>query len=1093
MSQDKVPELGQLAMVRRRPALIREVTKFTDSFTKNTQHILNVEYIDGWNFPSEDTLIWEKEIDARIISHLTLPDVGSPNSQPDPPEKFQAFLDAVKWSTQGKITHLIGLPDIFEPISFTSPWKSAVKIEDYQFYPVLKALLMPRVSLLLADDVGVGKTVEAGLIASELISQRGIRRILIICPASIQEQWQEEMKDKFNLDFVILDSAQVFKIQKTLGMDANPWTTSPRIITSMDYIRQPHILDYFEKGSSRLHPESAAVLPWDLLIVDEAHNLSPSRFGDDSLRCQMLRDISKYCEHRLFLTATPHNGFTVSFTGLLEILNPLRFKRKSFLDEKDHIQICTVLVRRLKSEINEKRAIPQFVNRKVEGIQLNLSNKEMELFEALRRYREKGIQLVSGGEKKEQYLGYFIFSILTKRLLSSSYAFARTWWNHIKGFELEEFGLEEAENSRKRAEMDIPEDEEKERRNSDAVRHGAGWLRKYADELTPFISDVSSILEDMGWTEEATARGAEGIPQFPSDAKWEALVKWIDHTLMLNGRFRDDERLIIFTEYKDTLDYLITRFEKEKGWTQPEIQILFGGAPEMSRSLIKQEFNDPQSQLRILVATDVAAEGLNLQTSCRYVIHQEVPWNPMRLEQRNGRVDRYGQGRNVVVSHFATDEDADIHFLSYVAHKVTQVREDLGSVGQVLDEAVIEHFSGRYIKEENVDHKIDAVITQTPEKEDLGDRDRGSSEDYQKTMQHLEATEMKLGLNEKNLAQLLSQSLQMENGSLKEGEPGIYRIETIPPSWERLITSTLRIQTERLHGALPKIVFDPKYFEVTGNAVPIFRPRNDTVLLRLGHPIMQKAMVVLKRQLWEESGTIKRWTVLQGDLPSGIDIAACLSCTITVRNKLGEVAHATTVEIPFILTRTGMRELDPDLWEEIERLDAFRLTNGQMTRWRPLIHECWLKSIDELKDKLERLREKTEADFTESFSKTYKEQQESLSRDYDERINMIELDKNPRTLEQLQRDLAKTREQYTQMRLTPEREEEALRQFLEARDRYLDAAWEQQHSNNMVLKERLEAEKNRILERVLPSRFTLSSVDVQPIAAKIIVRKGVYT
>lgn len=102
MAQDMVPELGQLAMVRRRPALIREVTQFVDSFTKTTQHVLQVEYIDGWNFPLEDTLIWEKEIDAQIISHLALPDIGSPGSQPDPPDKFQAFLDAVRWSTLGK-------------------------------------------------------------------------------------------------------------------------------------------------------------------------------------------------------------------------------------------------------------------------------------------------------------------------------------------------------------------------------------------------------------------------------------------------------------------------------------------------------------------------------------------------------------------------------------------------------------------------------------------------------------------------------------------------------------------------------------------------------------------------------------------------------------------------------------------------------------------------------------------------------------------------------------------------------------------------------------------------------------------------------
>lgn len=1094
MPNDMAPELGQLVMVRRRPALIREVTQFVDSYTKITQHVLNVEYIDGWDFPLEDTIIWEKEIDAKVKSHLTLPNVRSPSLKPDDPDIFQAFLDAVTWSTQGKITQLIGLPDTYDPISMTSPWKSAVQIEPFQLYPVLKALLMPRVSLLLADDVGVGKTIEAGLITSELISQRGIRRILIICPASIQEQWQDEMKDKFSLNFTILNSSEVFNIQKTLGMDANPWTISPRIITSMDYLRQQYILDYFEKGSSRLQPESAAVLPWDLLIVDEAHNLSPSRFVDnDSLRCQMLREISKYFEHKLFLTATPHNGFTLSFTGLLEILDPLRFKQKPSLDEKDHIQIQAVVVRRLKSELDKERAIPRFAKRTVEGIQINLSEKEKELFNALRRYREQGIKIISrGGISKEKNLGYFIFSILTKRLLSSSYAFARTWWNHINGFELEGFGLEEAERSRIRAEMDILEDEERERRKSDAVRHGAGWLQKYGKELTPFISDISSILNDMGWTEEVVDKGIESATQFPPDQKWEALISWVEENLLQDNRFRADERLIIFTEYKDTQDYLVSRFIERKNWTQPTVQVLFGGVLEMSRSLIKQEFNDPQSQLKILIATDVAAEGLNLQTSCRYVIHQEVPWNPMRLEQRNGRVDRYGQNRDVTVFHFTTDEDTDINFLSYVAHKVTQVREDLGSVGQVFDEAVMEHFSGRYIKDETINQKIDSVIGHTQEKKDLEKRDQGTEKDYQKLLQHLEATEMKLGLNEKSLARLLSQALHIDKGSLKEEESGIYRIVTIPPSWEKLITSTLRIQTERLHGALPKIVFDPKYFTIIENDRPIYRPRNDMVFLRLGHPIMQKALAVLKKHLWDESGIINRWTVLQTDLPSGIDIAACLSCTITVRNNLGEIAHAETVKIPFILTRTGVKELAGDLWEEIERLDAHRLSEGQITKWRSIIHKCWLKSMDQLKDGIEKLKAKTEADFNQSFLETFKERQNSFSNLYDERIKVIELDKNPRTLERLKKVYIKAHEQYRQSTLTLEKEEERWKQFQKAKEKFFDVMWEQQHSNNVILKNRLEAEKERILHRVLPKRFSLSSVDVQPVAVKVIVQEGMF-
>jgi hypothetical protein len=184
------PEQGKLVMVRRRPAIIRKVKPFVDAHTKREEHFLNVEYIDGWSFPSEDNIVWEREIGTRVLSSATVPDVGSPNSSLDTPEKFYAFLDAIKWSTQGNIANLIDLPKEYESANFASPWKSAVEVEDYQLYPVLKAMSMPRVSLLLADDVGVGKTIEAGLIASELISQRGIRRIMIICPASIQEQWR---------------------------------------------------------------------------------------------------------------------------------------------------------------------------------------------------------------------------------------------------------------------------------------------------------------------------------------------------------------------------------------------------------------------------------------------------------------------------------------------------------------------------------------------------------------------------------------------------------------------------------------------------------------------------------------------------------------------------------------------------------------------------------------------------------------------------------------------------------------------------------------------------------------------------------------
>ena len=184
---------------------------------------------------------------------------------------------------------------------------------------------MPRVNLLIADDVGLGKTIEAGLIVSELLIRRRVNRVLILTPASLRVQWRDEMWSKFSLPFDVIDRNSTLKLKRTLGIDANPWRCCSRIIASYHYLRQPDVLEQFLSACRT--PEGSAQLPWDLLIVDEVHNLMPASFGEDSQLCRTLRLISPQFEHRLFLTATPHNGHTRSFTGLLETLDPVRFSR----------------------------------------------------------------------------------------------------------------------------------------------------------------------------------------------------------------------------------------------------------------------------------------------------------------------------------------------------------------------------------------------------------------------------------------------------------------------------------------------------------------------------------------------------------------------------------------------------------------------------------------------------------------------------------------------------------------------------------------------------------------------------------------------
>ena len=484
-----------MVVVRNRPGVVRDVAAYGGNGRGGVLHLVDLEYIDGWDHPARESVLWEREVAPRVVSRLALPRLDDPASKPDTPGRFAAYLDAIRWSSTGRLATAAGRNPWL-----LSPWQSAVQVEDYQLYPVLKALLMPRVNLLLADDVGLGKTIEAGLILTELIARRRVRRILIVCPAALQRQWHDELLEKFGLECPLMDRDQAFRIQRELGMDANPWTTTPRAITSMDFLRQRDVMDSFLASAKRLARPDGTALPWDVLLVDEAHNLAPASFRDDSLRTRMLRELVPHFEHRLFLTATPHNGYTLTFSGLLELLDPVRFAQKTQLTEADHRQIQTVMVRRLKSELNAGTTPPRFPMREVKGLALRLSPEEKRLFDALRAYRETGLALVAGRPRRERNLGRFLLSLLTKRLLSSTYAFARTWWEHVEGYALPEGSLDLADVARERAEEPLTDDAEKDEREVDAARQGAAWLRLFGDRLSAPRDSVGAALSALGWT-----------------------------------------------------------------------------------------------------------------------------------------------------------------------------------------------------------------------------------------------------------------------------------------------------------------------------------------------------------------------------------------------------------------------------------------------------------------------------------------------------------------------------------------------------------------------------------------------------------------
>jgi len=387
---------------------------------------------------------------------------------------------------------------------------------------------------------------------------------------------------------------------------------------------------------------------------------------------------------------------------------------------------------------------------------------------------------------------------------------------------------------------------------------------------------VNQALEKLGY-DRKTVEDEDKLAAIAkkSDSKTEALVKWVKQHLFVGGKLRDDERLIVFTEYKETLFYLEQRFLHE-GFDKNTLRLLYGGMSADEFEAVKGEFEDASAAVRLLLATDAASEGINMQEECRWVIHYDVPWSPSRLVQRNGRVSRYGQDRDVSIYYFRCDQEEDMKFLSYVAGKVCQVQDDLGSVERVFDAAIQRHFAGvgqallpvsggsQKDRQECLSYWIDQEIARSPERVELGHESPTTIADLTKRAKELlESTDTRLGISPQALVEILRAAIAVEGqGSLEEiaGRPGFYRLKP-PPRWEGLARQTLTVgsRTDRM-----ELVFDTALVEEEVSGRRVLRLKKHQVLLRLVHPIMRQALATLCRQLHapDPRDGIFRWSLV---------------------------------------------------------------------------------------------------------------------------------------------------------------------------------------------------------------------------------------
>jgi superfamily II DNA or RNA helicase len=1086
------PREGMMAVVRNRRAMIMSVQPY-DAEAAGRLHLVEVEYTDGTGVET-DELLWEVEPGAEVLEPSALPRVES--TPPMDPREFDAMVRASRWSALTPSLPFSGLDEDRPPLA--SPLYGAIYPEAYQLVPVLRALQMPRVALMLADAVGLGKTIQAGMVLRELMLRRRVRRVLVLSPAALRTQWREEMQEKFALPFEVVDRTRTLKLQREIGVDANPWRTHERIIASYHYLKQPDVMEQFR---STAEPGEDGRLRWDLLIVDEAHNLAPASFGSDSELAKMLQRISPWFEHRIFLTATPHNGHTRSFSGLLEALDPVRFTRKSVLDEEDRRRVGETVIRRLKSEINtcytELGEPARFSERHVDALpSLRFGSHERALSLALRDFRRALKRVLRGADHQDRTAASFAAEVLQKRLLSGPWAFGQSWLALIEGLEHAPEAATATAVTRVRDQNndDIDDDTERESRQRHAEKTVGAWLRKWRDRLADEIADVTREVAAIGVTHVSHGLGtvdreadvATRAARVTADARLRALEALIDNDLRVDGAWRSDERLVVFTEYLASLEYLRARLRARYGDGDWLIGF-FGGMNDAERDAVKRAFNDRRGPARILLATDAAGEGLNLQRAARHLIHWDIPWNPGRMEQRNGRLDRHGQERDVFIFHFDSTDDASMRFLGKVLRKRSQTREDRVITDEIFADAILAHFDEDENAEASED-RLERVIghARTTQTDVVDDLPVGQAMPGADDLEHLEHLKAELDISPETLRETLETALAIEGGRprLKADGDGRSRlIHPVPSLWQGLVDHTLREGGPA--GPMLAMVFNPSHYvrphDGTPTGRPVYTPEPDSRLLHLGDALYHRVMSTFARYRFPGGpSAATRWTTRMGGVPEGADALVLLTVEELAVNELREPCHhwVRTLAFPVNGDELGEplehrpatawagtgdgadRETARDLWDEVERevKDRVKTLQKALTASLSIRLKTAGKSV--------RAREKTR------FNSRKKELIRAIGRNQ---------------LAKLTKEAEKLRLKSKQLALFAEIDHEIQKRLAD-----LDAELVLRRSHYERVQDRLAVEAKRTLEQVLPRRYALrGDARIYPIAVEIRLPGGV--
>lgn len=918
--------------------------------------------------------VWYKSADGapteRMLfradeAKLAIATVGRPWGFDADGAEFKLAVEALR----------IKLAHLFDPMMAVHT--SNVEPLPHQISAVYESML-PRQPLryVLADDPGAGKTIMAGLLIRELVMRVDARRILIVAPGSLSGQWQDELREKFGMDF------EIFSRERQEGCaGGNYFAMQERLIVRLDQLARS--VEYREK---------LAVSHWDLIVVDEAHKLSASYFSGEvkkTQRFELGEQLGGLCRHFLLMTATPHNGKEADFQLFLSLLDGDRFYGK-FREGVHKVDVSDLMRRMVKEKLLKFDGTPLFPERRAYTASYRLSRLEAALYEAVTTYVREEMNRADKLDGKNKGTIGFALTSLQRRLASSPEAIYQSLKRRRARLEarLEETRLpDRGRRIRQDAEvyvlktLDIPDDLDEA-----ADELSAEDFEIYADQVVDHASTARTETElaaEIISLKDLEAR-ARAVVDSRSDSKWNQLSRMLHDEEHMRDVSGSQRKLIIFSEHRDTLNYLRARISDFLGKPDAVVAI-HGGTNRDERVKIQERFRQDKSVL-VLVATDAAGEGINLQTA-NLMVNYDLPWNPNRIEQRFGRIHRIGQREVCHLWNLVASETREGEVFQRLFEKLEIQREALGGqvfdiLGEAFENVSLKDLLIQAIKYGDLPEtkaKLYRVIEGALDTQHLKDIiDRNALVDNVMSIEHLFSIKEEMDKAEARklqpffLRSFFLESFERVKGDARRREGARYEIPHVPATLrerDRLISDSRR-------PVLPKyerICFDKSDIHVDG--------RRDADLMHPAHPLMAALIDVV---LGDYRSRLKQGAVLLDPSDLGDRPALLLLIDHSIREGSGSSTRTLSQRLQFVKA-TADGQMTFAGWAP--HLDLGTLSGADLALIEPLLDEPWLASgiethalqhaveqlapehLSEVRDRRERHIEKTHNAVRERLTK----------------------------------------------------------------------------------------------------------------------------